>query len=108
MPESYVSSILDLLDLGFIQVGIWDLDPNLKSGIRFSLSVMEGERVIYGFVVGDDLKYIGVCSHGPRGSESRYISTFPIKVSGTKSGSNIGICAISSWNELCGSCLSVP
>lgn len=49
--------------IGFVQVGDWRLDSSLKSGIRFRLQEMHEKRVIYAFVVGQRVKYIGVCDN---------------------------------------------
>ncbi len=52
---------MELQEFGFIHVGDWNLDNNLKSGIRYKLNDLERVRAIYAFVVGKEVKYIGVC-----------------------------------------------
>ena len=54
---------MDLLDFGFNTVGTWSSDPRLKSRVRFNLSSLHGERVIYAFGVDDAVKYIGICDN---------------------------------------------
>lgn len=52
-----------LTDFGFAEVGVWKLYSAVNSGISFTLMGMKDARVIYSFVVGDDVKYIGVCDN---------------------------------------------
>ena len=52
---------MDLLQLGFQEVGQWQLDGNLKSGVCFSLNAFHNDRVVYGYTVEGEVKYIGVC-----------------------------------------------
>jgi hypothetical protein len=54
-------SIARLTELGFTEVGSWSADSGLKSGIRFSLTLLVNTRSIYAFVVGQDVKYVGIC-----------------------------------------------
>jgi len=53
----------DLRNLGFRPVGNCSLDSNLKSGVRFNLTSYADKRALYSYVVGDVVKYIGVCSN---------------------------------------------
>ena len=50
-----------LNNYGFTEVGKWELKEDTKSGITFSLTDYEDDRVIYAFVVDEEVKYIGVC-----------------------------------------------
>jgi hypothetical protein len=52
-----------LHNLGFMHVGTWSLYRNNKSGISFTLNSLRDQRVVYAFVVDDDIKYIGVCDN---------------------------------------------
>ncbi len=52
---------MDLLAFGFHEVGGWRLDQNLN--VRFTLTAHADDRVIYGFVVEETVKYIGVCDN---------------------------------------------
>lgn len=45
----------------FIEVGKWIIKENLKNKIKFLLSNLENERVIYAFSVNSSFKYIGIC-----------------------------------------------
>lgn len=47
--------------LGFEHAGAWSLDQKLKSGVRFTLTRLEDERVIYAFAVDGKVMYVGVC-----------------------------------------------
>jgi len=49
-------------DYGFVEVGKWVLKESLRSKITFKLYGFENVRVIYAFVVGDEVTYIGVCN----------------------------------------------
>ena len=40
-----------------------EIGSNLKSGVRFTLTAHADDRVIYGFVVEETIKYIGVCDN---------------------------------------------
>jgi hypothetical protein len=60
-PITIMNPTKDLYELGFREVGQWSLDNNLKSAVRFTLTTYSDDRVIYAFMVDDDLKYIGVC-----------------------------------------------
>jgi hypothetical protein len=51
----------ELESYGFKAVGRWVLYPEVKSGITFVLTQWEEKRAIYAFVVGDEVKYIGIC-----------------------------------------------
>lgn len=53
----------DLVALGFAEAGICTLDRGLKSRVRFTLHRHQKDRVIYAFVVDDDVKYIGACDN---------------------------------------------
>jgi hypothetical protein len=50
-----------LAKLGFEEVGGCKLDHSLKSQIRFTVTRLKDERVIYAFAVDDEVKYVGVC-----------------------------------------------
>jgi hypothetical protein len=52
-----------LKKIGFDEAGKWTLHEKVKSGINFLLNnkKFENERVVYAFVVDDDVKYVGVC-----------------------------------------------
>jgi len=51
----------EIAKYGFIEVGNWELDSTLRSGIRFRLKECQDKKVIYAFVVDDKEKYIGIC-----------------------------------------------
>lgn len=51
----------ELESYGFVAVGHWRLHPAIKSGITFELTESEQRRAIYAFVVGDEVRYIGIC-----------------------------------------------
>lgn len=46
---------------GFKKVGEWKPNKKLNSGIKVVLKKFKEERALYAFVVGNDVKYIGVC-----------------------------------------------
>ena len=50
-----------LVEYNFVEAGEWWLKPEVKSGITFSLGALKEDRVLYAFVVGSELKYIGIC-----------------------------------------------
>jgi hypothetical protein len=50
-----------LAQYGFVKAGLWALKETLKSGIVFMLELFATERVIYAFVVDDEVKYVGAC-----------------------------------------------
>ena len=53
---------LDVLKrFGFVCVGHWELDSNLKYGARCRLTSLTNERVLYAFVVNNSVKYVGIC-----------------------------------------------
>ncbi|OGO64948.1 MAG: hypothetical protein A2029_01015 [Chloroflexi bacterium RBG_19FT_COMBO_47_9] len=52
---------IPLSEFGFQKVGYCTLNINLKNGISFILEKLMNERVIYAFVIDDEVKYIGVC-----------------------------------------------
>jgi len=52
---------MELNNYGFVEVGKWKLKASLKSGVAFELDKFEEERVVFAFVVGNKVKYIGVC-----------------------------------------------
>jgi hypothetical protein len=52
---------VDLLTLGFREVGECNLDKSLRSGVRFHVNRLRNERVIYACTVDGVVKYIGVC-----------------------------------------------
>ena len=52
---------MNLKNYGFVKVGRWKLNENIKSGIDFELNDLEEERVVYAFVVDGKVKYIGIC-----------------------------------------------
>lgn len=52
---------MKLHDYGFEEVGEWKTYDKIRSGINFHLSKFEAERVIYAFVVDEEVKYIGIC-----------------------------------------------
>jgi len=54
---------MKLDNYGLIEVGEWKLKESLKSGITFELNRFKGERVIYVFVVENEVKYIGICNN---------------------------------------------
>jgi len=56
------AGVLGMLEqIGFVQVGEWRIDRNLKSQVRFHLTAFQDTRAIYAYLVGGSLKYIGVC-----------------------------------------------
>ncbi len=54
---------MELNNYGFVEVGEWKLEESLKSGVAFELYNFQKERVVYAFVVDDEVKYIGVCDN---------------------------------------------
>ncbi len=48
--------------LEFQDVGKCVLDKGLKSGVRFCVSGLAAERIIYAFTVGGRVRYAGVCN----------------------------------------------
>jgi hypothetical protein len=52
---------MELEGYGFVEVGRWYLSEGPASGITFELTRLAGRRVIYAFVVGAQVKYIGIC-----------------------------------------------
>ncbi len=59
------------LEYGFIKVGEWKLDGNLKSGIRCILYELQDERVIYAYTINEEIKYVGVCDTTSTALKSR-------------------------------------
>ena len=53
--------LTELTKYGFIHAGFWATTA-LKSGIGHSINEFLDERVIYAFVTGQDVRYIGVCA----------------------------------------------
>jgi len=62
---------MDLRNYGFVKVGRWKLNENIKSGIDFELMDFKEERVIYAFVVDGETKYIGICESSKTTLEGR-------------------------------------
>jgi len=54
---------MELNNCGFVEVGKWKLKESLKSGVAFELYEFKEQRVVYAFVVDDEVKYIGVCDN---------------------------------------------
>jgi hypothetical protein len=54
---------VDLAALGFVEAGTCVPDSVLKSGLRFTIHRHKKDRVIYAFLVDDEVKYIGVCDN---------------------------------------------
>jgi hypothetical protein len=52
-----------LIQIGFAPAGSCSIDPGLKGGVRFTLTHLRQERVIYAFTVNSETKYIGVCDN---------------------------------------------
>lgn len=54
-----------LISYGFVEVGKWELDNGVKSGITFKIDKSDflNKRVVYAFVVCNEVKYIGVCDN---------------------------------------------
>ncbi len=52
-----------LTALGFEVAGSCSLDKRLRSGVRFTTTRHQHERVIYAFAVDGNVKYIGVCDN---------------------------------------------
>jgi hypothetical protein len=52
---------MDLERYGFVQAGRWKLYDRVGSGITFELERLADRRVVYAFVVDDEVKYIGGC-----------------------------------------------
>jgi len=52
---------MKLSDYNFIEVGEWELNSKDETKITFKLEKFEKARVIYAFVVEDQVKYIGIC-----------------------------------------------
>jgi hypothetical protein len=53
----------DLMARGFILAGRCSLDERLKGGVRFVLTGLRTDRVIYSFTLNDKVRYIGVCDN---------------------------------------------
>lgn len=51
----------DLEKYGFTPAGRWSLDPARKGGVRVTLDRLQNERVVYAFIVGSSVMYVGVC-----------------------------------------------
>jgi hypothetical protein len=60
-----------LIAMGFTEVGSWQADDTLKSGIRFTLTSMHNSRAIYAYVVEQEVKYVGVCDNTTTTLEDR-------------------------------------
>ena len=52
---------MELTRYGFVQAGRWRLSERTRSGITFELERLADRRVVYAFVIGEDIKYIGIC-----------------------------------------------
>ncbi|MCD6163058.1 MAG: hypothetical protein J7K40_11685 [candidate division Zixibacteria bacterium] len=52
---------MEISGLEFNEVGECLLDENLSSGVRFSLNKSKDDRVIYAFLVNDEVMYVGAC-----------------------------------------------
>jgi len=55
--------MIKLSEFGFQKVEKCQLDPNLKSGVRFIVNSLRHNRVIYAYEVESRVKYIGVCDN---------------------------------------------
>ena len=55
--------------IGFVKAGTCLLDASLKGGVRFNLTCLQKDRVIYAFAVDQKVKYVGIC-HDPTTSLS--------------------------------------
>ena len=49
-------------EAGFVAAGSCRLDPALLSGVRFTVTALQDQRVVYAFSVDGVIKYIGVCN----------------------------------------------
>lgn len=56
---------------GFVLAGHWITKKTNYSGITFKLKQLSSERVIYAFVVGSKVKYIGICEKDTRNLNNR-------------------------------------
>ena len=52
---------MELEQYGFVHVGQWVLCDSVKSGVSFKIDQLANARVVYAFVVNDEVKYIGIC-----------------------------------------------
>jgi len=46
---------------GFMEAGEWHLSESHRSKIEARLSRLADERVVYAFVVNNEVKYVGIC-----------------------------------------------
>jgi hypothetical protein len=51
----------ELEQFGFVVAGTWELAHSAKGGVRFCLNAHRDDRVVYSFVVGNRVEYIGIC-----------------------------------------------
>ena len=58
-----MSDVKILDNYGFIGVGEWLVDDKLKNGARFVLRQLSEQRVVYAFVAGEHVRYVGVCDN---------------------------------------------
>ena len=77
-----------LEEYGFKKVGKWELNSLIKSKTKFFLINYEKERVIYAFVIKDEVKYIGICQNINTTLKDR-MSRYQGKAGGTTNKENI-------------------
>jgi len=46
---------------GFMEAGEWHLSKRHRSEIEASLSRLTNERVVYAFIIDNEVKYVGIC-----------------------------------------------
>lgn len=62
--KSKTMSIGDFKKIGFEEVGYFQKDDSIKSRVKAVIEKYHDERVVYAFVISNEIKYIGVCNTG--------------------------------------------
>lgn len=75
---------MKLDDYDFKEVGEWCIYDRVKSGIIFHLTKFEDERVIYAFVVNEEVKYLGICEEDTTTLKDR-LNRYKFRMGGNKS-----------------------
>ena len=57
------NTIANLLEIGFIEIGEWKISKKYISGIDYTITNLKSERIVYAFVVGNQIRYIGICEN---------------------------------------------
>jgi hypothetical protein len=60
-----------LQQYGFIEAGEWYLFDKFRSKVKAKLSRLADKRVVYAFVVDDEVKYVGICDSDKTTLEKR-------------------------------------